>query len=63
MLAPTYCIGVIHAPRHEVIARLALIAMIVSFVITVRLLAVPWRGLIDVGVAVGLSWGVVSTTI
>lgn len=63
LAAPAYCIGVIAAPRREVIGRLALIAMIVGFVVAVRLLEPPWRGLIDVGVIVGLSWGAVSVAV
>lgn len=63
LLAPAFCIGVVAAPRREVIGRLALIAMIVGFVVSVRLLEPPWRGLIDVGVIVGLSWGAVSVAL
>ena len=33
---------------------------IVSLVIAVRWLEQPWRGIVDAGVVVGLSWGLVS---
>ena len=34
--------------------------MIVCFVILIRLMPQPWRGLLDAGVVVGLSLGVLS---
>lgn len=58
LLAPAYCYGILHAPAREVAARIALIAMIIVFIVAVRALDAPWRGLLDVGVIVGLSWGI-----
>ena len=35
-------------------------ALFVAIVVFVRMLAQPWRGIIDAGVVLGLAWGVVS---
>ena len=60
LLAPLFCIGYFGAtPR---VLRLAWIgtAMIVLLVVVVHQLPQPWRGIVDVGVVLGLSWGLVS---
>jgi len=59
-LAPAYCYGIISAPVREVIVRSAIILMIIGFIVAIRMLPAPWRGLLDVGVIVGLSWGIVA---
>lgn len=60
ILAPAYCYGVIDAPTRQVIARISLMLMVIAFIMAVRALSPPWRGLLDVGVILGLSWGIVS---
>lgn len=60
IFAPAYCYGILHAPAREIVARTALIAMIVAFIFGMRMLDNPWRNLLDVGVVVGLSWGIVA---
>lgn len=60
VLAPLYCMGLIHATRKRLIVSWTLTLGIVAIVIAVRMLEQPWRGIIDAGVVVGLAWGMVS---
>lgn len=60
VLAPLYCMGLIHATRKRLIVSWVLTLGIVAIVIAVRMLEQPWRGIVDAGVVVGLAWGVVS---
>jgi hypothetical protein len=60
LLGPLYCIGYFHTTRRRQWAVIILTVGIVILILLVRLLNQPWRGLIDVGVLVGLSWGLVS---
>ncbi len=59
-LAPLVAMGLIDAtPRRLLVSRL-LVGGIVVLVLLVRLLPDPWRGMVDLGVVVGLLLGVVS---
>ncbi|MCK6505487.1 hypothetical protein L6R53_19180 [Myxococcota bacterium] len=60
LLAPAFCMGLFHATRRRVIATWALFAGIVALVLVVRELPQPWRGLVDLGVVVGLGIGTAS---
>lgn len=57
VLAPLMTMGLVHATRRRLIASWLLLAMIVGFIMLVALLEQPWRGAVDAGVVVGLSWG------
>ncbi len=59
-LAPVYTMGLVHATRRRLVASWALLAGIVALVALVRLLDQPWRGIVDMGVVVGLGWGCAS---
>jgi hypothetical protein len=60
LLAPLFCIGYFRAtPRVLRITWIGTLA-IVLLVVIVHRLPQPWRGIVDVGVVVGLSWGLVS---
>lgn len=61
VLAPFFCIGLYRTSRRRLIAGWGMTAGIVSLVLIVRTLAQPWRGLVDLGVVVALSYGFVST--
>ncbi|MEM7543758.1 MAG: hypothetical protein AAF384_19550, partial [Pseudomonadota bacterium] len=61
LLAPLFCMGFYGAPRRRVIVAYALTLMIIGFVIVFRSLPQPWRGVLDGGVVVGLTWGVTAT--
>src|SRR6266540_3682114 len=63
ILAPFFCTGLFHATRRRLIASWILYGMLVVVIVSVRQLAQPWRGIIDAGVVVGLSWGVVAILI
>jgi hypothetical protein len=61
LLAPAFCMGYFHSTRRRMIAAWVLTVSIVILVILIRLLPQPWRGLLDAGVVLGLSWGLVAT--
>lgn len=60
LLAPLFCMGFIHATRKRKIVSTVLTLGIIALVLVVGLLSQPWRGIIDLGVVVGLTWGLVS---
>jgi hypothetical protein len=60
MLAPLFCMGYFHALRKTRIIAFALTFGIVLLVIAVKFAPQPWRGIIDAGVVLGLSYGVIS---
>ena len=60
LLAPFFCLGYFSATRRQqMIAWLGTLAIII-LVLLVHQLDQPWRGIIDAGVVVGLTWGLVS---
>lgn len=59
-LAPLFCMGYFYTTRRRQVATLSLTIGIIVLILLIRLLGQPWRGIIDVGVIVGLSWGLVS---
>tara|TARA_B100000676_G_scaffold160673_1_gene158167 strand:- start:15147 stop:15662 length:516 start_codon:yes stop_codon:yes gene_type:complete len=60
VLAPLFCMGYFNATRRRLIVTYGLTAGIVALVIAFRFLPQPWRGVLDAGVVVGLTWGVIS---
>lgn len=60
LLAPFFCMSYFASPKQRIIASWALSLMIITFVIGMRYLPQPWRGILDAGVVVGLSWGLLS---
>jgi hypothetical protein len=58
IFAPLVAIGYLKATRRRRIASWALIVGISGLVVLVRMLPQPWRGLVDVGVVLGLAVGV-----
>lgn len=60
LLAPIFCMGYIHATRRRKLLSFGLTGMIICFVLIVRLLPQPWRGIVDAGVVTGLVLGIVS---
>ena len=60
LMAPLFCFGYFQAKRRtRLIAWIGTIGIIV-LVLVVHQLEQPWRGIIDAGVVIGLSWGVIS---
>lgn len=60
LLAPVFCMGYIYATPKRKLLSFALTGMIVCFVLLVRLLPQPWRGIVDAGVVTGLMLGMAS---
>jgi hypothetical protein len=60
LLAPLFCMGLIHASRRRLLSSWILLVSIVAIVLLVRVLPQPYRGLVDAGVVVGLAWGLVA---
>lgn len=59
-LAPAFCMGYFHAKKKTQITAICLTLGIVLLVVLVRFLPQPWRGLVDFGVVLGLSYGIAS---
>jgi hypothetical protein len=58
LLAPLFCMALFHARPNKLRAAWALLVGIVLLVAAVRLwMDQPWRGIVDAGVVVGLTWG------
>lgn len=60
VLAPLYAMSLIGASARHVRRAWTLLGSIVLAVLLVGLLDEPWRGIIDLAVAMALAWGVVS---
>lgn len=60
VLAPFFCIGYFHGTRRRMITSWTISLIIVGVIWGVSHLSQPWRGLLDLGVVAGLSWGLVS---
>ena len=61
LLAPLFCMNFFNAPRKRIITSVVLLIGIILLVMLFRQLPQPWRGILDAGVVVGLSWGSIST--
>ena len=57
IFAPFFCMGYFYATKKRQITSLGLTGLIVCFVILVRLISQPWRGILDAGVVTGLTIG------
>ena len=57
VLAPFFCSGLFFATRKRLILSWSVILGVFGLVRLVRLLDQPWRGIVDVGVVVGLAYG------
>jgi hypothetical protein len=60
LLAPFFCLGYFKATRRALIFAWFGTLAITIVVLLVQRLGQPWRGIIDAGVVVGLTWGLVS---
>lgn len=60
IFAPLFCLGYFGTTRRRQISVFILTAALFLLVMLVRTLDQPWRGIIDAGVVVGLSWGLIS---
>lgn len=62
-LAPIVCMGWVYATKRRLIASWAVTLGVVGLVVLVRQLDQPWRGIVDAGVVVGLTWGTLSVIV
>ncbi len=60
LFAPLFCMGFFHGNRRRLLKSWLLTVMIVCFVLIAHNLSQPWRGIVDMGVVVGLLLGIVS---
>ena len=60
ILAPLLCMGYIHSTKKRKLISLLLTSAIIILVLLVSRLPQPWRGIVDVGVVLGLFLGVSS---
>ncbi len=60
ILAPLFCMGFFDATKRVLIAAWGVLFAVLVLVAIIRSLDQPWRGIIDVGVVIGLGWGTVS---
>ena len=63
LLAPLFCMGYFHATRRRLLSIYTLTLGIVALIIIFRYISQPWRGILDCGVVVGLSWGMTSIVV
>jgi len=56
-LAPAFCMGFFHATKKRKIVTWCLFTGIVVLILIVRTLPQPWRGIVDLGVVLGLAYG------
>lgn len=63
LVAPLFCMGLVHARPRRLATSWTVVALITGAVIVVRSLPTPWRGVVDGGVVVGLLYGLVSLVI
>ncbi|MGE9296119.1 MAG: hypothetical protein ACQKBV_07530 [Puniceicoccales bacterium] len=57
LLAPAFCMGFFHATKKRITVTWCLFTGIVILIIIVRTLPQPWRGIVDLGVVLGLAYG------
>lgn len=60
ILAPLYCFGYFKAPLRRMLVSYTAIILIICAIIVVQQVAQPWRGIIDMGVVIGLFFGMIS---
>lgn len=56
-LAPVLCMGLFFATRKRLIVSWGLVIGVTTLVTLVRALEQPWRGIVDAGVVLGLTYG------
>lgn len=61
ILAPFFCMAYYAAPKRRKMATWILTIAIIILILLFQQLPQPVRGILDVGVVVGLSWGIAAT--
>lgn len=63
LLAPVVAFGLLHGTRKRLITSWSVVGGVALLVILVGRVAQPWRGIIDAGVVVGLTWGIIAIVV
>jgi len=63
ILAPLFCMSFFNASKRQLIVTYCLTVGIIMLVLLFQQISQPWRGILDSGVFVGLSWGLITTLI
>ena len=58
--APFFCMGYFYTTRRRLIVAYGMTLGIIALVVLFNQISQPWRGILDAGVVVGLSWGIAS---
>lgn len=61
ILAPLFCMGFFHSTKKRKIVICCLLVGVTSLVVLFQYIPQPWRGVLDLGVVLGLSWGILAT--
>lgn len=59
ILAPLFCVGYFAASSKRIIVAYSLAVGIIGLIAIVHFIPQPWRGIIDIGVVLGLAYGIV----
>ena len=57
ILAPLHAMSLLGGSTRELVRGWSMVAAIVAAVIVIEWLPAPWRGIVDLGVACALAWG------
>ena len=60
VLAPLFVMGYFDAPRRRLLGVYGLTLGVVVAIVVIHALAQPWRAALDIGVVLGLGWGLAS---
>jgi hypothetical protein len=60
LLAPLFCMGYFQIARKKQVMTIMMTVVMVALIILVRQLEQPWRGIIDLSIALGLTGGLLS---
>ena len=60
ILAPLFCMTFFHSTKKRLIVSWILTTFIVVFIILIKFLDQPYRGIVDIGVVLGLSYGIIT---
>jgi hypothetical protein len=63
LLAPFFCMGYFHIERRQQIVVISITLAVIGFIIGAHYLPQPWRGIVDLGVVIGLAWGLVALAV
>ena len=61
LLAPLFCMGFFDSTKKRKIVICCLLLGVTTLVVLFQRIPQPWRGVLDLGVVLGLSWGILAT--